>query len=185
MENDARIADLNERFGLSGIAQIVSGNGGLRKIQIETRSAKGEVYLHGAQMTAWRPAGLDEVLFLSRKSHWQDGKAIRGGIPVCFPWFRAKVDDPKAPAHGFVRTKEWRIDSIAAGPGDSVSVRLSTESDESTRRWWPFDFRLEYQIMVGRELKLELTMRNTGQSQLRFEEALHTYFSVGNAEETE
>ena len=185
MENDPRIAALNEKFGLSGAVKIVSGNGGLPKIQVETRSTTGEIYLHGAQVTAWKPANSDELLFVSAKSHWQDGKAIRGGIPVCFPWFRAKADDPKAPAHGFVRTKGWRLDSISAESRDSVSVQLSTESDDSTRRWWPFDFRLEYRITIGRELKLELTMTNTGSSELRFEEALHTYFSVGQVEQVE
>ncbi len=119
---------------------------------------------------------------LSSKSNWQTGKAIRGGIPVCFPWFRAKADDAKAPAHGFVRTKEWRIESIAEEQGDAVCVRLSTESDDASRQWWPFDFRLDYSVTVGSELKLELAMSNTGLSELRFEEALHTYFRVGDVE---
>ena len=185
MENCVRIDALNEEFSLPGMSQIILGNGGLPKIQIETRVATAEIYLHGAQVTAWKPSGGDEVLFVSMKSRWEDGKAIRGGIPVCFPWFRAKADDPKAPAHGFVRTREWRIESISAEPGDSVAVQLSTESDDSTRQWWPFDFRLEYQITVGQVLKLELTMRNTGRSELQFEEALHTYFSVGDVERAE
>jgi len=128
------------------------------------------------------PAGADEVLFVSEKSHWEAGHAIRGGIPICFPWFRAKADDKSAPSHGFVRTKEWRIESISAEAEDSVRVCLSTESDESTRRWWPFDFRLEYRITVGAKLRLELVMKNSGQSALRFEEALHSYFKVGDVE---
>lgn len=182
MTNDAKIAALNERVSIPGVAQIVSGNGGLPKIQIETASATAEIYLHGAQVTAWKPADANEVLFLSEKSQWAEGKAIRGGIPVCFPWFRAKADDPQAPAHGFVRTKEWKIESIAVQKDDSVSVDFSTGSDDATRRWWPFDFRLEYRITIARDLKLELTMKNTGQSALRFEEALHTYFKVGDIE---
>lgn len=182
---DARIAALNEEFGLPGRARVVTGNGGLAKIQIEARGSTGEIYLHGAQVTSWKPVAGEEVLFVSAKSHWQDGKAIRGGIPVCFPWFRAKADDEKAPAHGFVRTKEWVIDSIAEQPDGSVSAQLSTGSDETTRRWWPFDFRLEYRITMGQKLKLELAMANTGGSELRFEEALHTYFQVSYAERIE
>jgi len=185
MENDARVLALNEEFGVPGIMQIVKGNGGLPKIEIETRSATAGIYLHGAQVTSWRPAGADQVLFVSSKSNWCVGKAIRGGIPVCFPWFRAKGDDPFAPTHGFVRTREWRVESITHEQVDSVSVRLSTGSDDSSRQWWPFSFRLEYGITVGRELKLELTMTNTGQSELRFEEALHTYFGVGSVEAAE
>jgi glucose-6-phosphate 1-epimerase len=154
----------------------------LPKILIATKAANAEIYLYGAQVTSWRPAGADEVLFVSEMSSWEAGRAIRGGIPVCFPWFRAKGDDKSAPSHGFVRIKEWRVDSISAEDEDSVSVCLSTESDESTRRWWPFDFRLEYRITVGATLRLELMMRNTGKTALKFEEALHTYFKVGDVE---
>jgi glucose-6-phosphate 1-epimerase len=185
MTNDARISALNERLATPGTVRVVAGNGGLPKIQIQSASASAEIYLHGAQVTAWKPAGANEALFLSEKSHWQDGKAIRGGIPVCFPWFRAKADDPQAPSHGFVRTKEWEIESITQEPDGSVCARFSTGSDDTTRNWWPFDFRLEYRITVGQRLKLELTMKNMGQSALRFEEALHTYFSVGDVEEAE
>jgi len=182
MANDARILALNESLALPGGVQIVEGNGGLPKIQIHTASAESEIYLHGAQVTAWKPAGADEVLFVSEKSHWEDGRAIRGGIPVCFPWFRAKADDPKAPAHGFVRTREWKLEALTEEPGGSICAYLSTESDATTRRWWPFEFRLEYRITVGGLLTLELRLKNTGQSALRFEEALHTYFNVGDVE---
>jgi glucose-6-phosphate 1-epimerase len=180
MDTNSRTAALNSRFSLPGLAQIVAGNGGLAKIKIETRSASAEIYLHGAQITSWQPAGTEEVLFLSGKSHWQDGKAIRGGIPVCFPWFRAKADDPHAPSHGFVRTREWQLESMSATPGHVVCARFSISSDDESRKWWPFEFRLEYAITVGESLKLELAMTNTGNKDLRFEEALHTYFKVGD-----
>src|ERR1700722_11219798 len=99
------IDDLNKRFAIPGIAKIVNGNGGMPKVQITSPTASAEIYLHGAQVTSWRPTDADEVIFLSKQSRFEDGKAIRGGIPVCFPWFRAKADNPQAPAHGFVRTR--------------------------------------------------------------------------------
>jgi len=182
MESDTKIEALNEQFSIPGVTRILRGNGNLPKILIETGSATAEIYLYGAQVTSWKPAGAGEVLFVSEKSYWEAGRAIRGGIPVCFPWFRAKVDDPHAPTHGFVRTKEWQVESISMDPGNSASVCLSTASDESTRRWWPCDFRLEYRIAVGTSLRLQLVMKNSGQTALRFEEALHTYFKVGDVE---
>jgi glucose-6-phosphate 1-epimerase len=91
--------------------QNYEGNGGLPESKSLAR-LKARCILHGAQVTSWKPAGNDEILFLSTKSRWQEGQAIRGGIPICFPWFRAKADDPKAPAHGFVRTKSWQLESI-------------------------------------------------------------------------
>jgi len=99
MADPSRTDALNRQFGIPGLAQLVSGNGGLPKLEVTTSSASAEIYLHGAQVTSWRPTGADEMIFLSKNSHWDDGRAIRGGIPVCFPWFRAKADDPKAPAH--------------------------------------------------------------------------------------
>jgi glucose-6-phosphate 1-epimerase len=175
------IEELNQRFAIAGVAQIAAGKGGLPRISVSTPAATAEIYLHGAQLTSWRPAGSEEVIFLSEQSQWEPGRAIRGGIPVCFPWFRNKADDPKAPSHGFVRTKAWQLDSVALH-GDSVIVSLSTASDEATRAWWPHDFRLVHRLTIGAELAQELEMTNTGPAPLRFEEALHTYYRVGAAD---
>ena len=171
---------LNAAFAISDLARVVAGQGGLPKVRITSPTASADIYLHGAQVTAWRPADGEEVLFLSELSRWEDGRAIRGGIPVCFPWFRGNGDDQKAPAHGLVRTKGWRLESLAA-ESDSTIVTLATASDEGTRRWWPHDFRLMLRVTVGSQLKLELIVTNTGATPFRFEEALHTYHCVGDA----
>ena len=176
------VSEWNERFGISGVAEVVAGQGGLAMVRVTTEAATAEIYLHGAQVTSWRPAGADEVLFVSKQSLWVDGKAIRGGIPICFPWFRGKADDAKAPAHGVVRTKEWELTGIARD-GDAVTVTLATENDEAGRKWWPHEFGVEYRVRVGKELSLALTVVNTGGSGMRFEEALHTYHRVGDAEQ--
>jgi glucose-6-phosphate 1-epimerase len=176
------IDDLNRRFGVAGVAQVVAGNGGLGKVRIETAAASAEIHLHGAQVTSWHPAGFAEVIFLSERSRWEDGRAIRGGIPICFPWFRGKADNPKAPAHGVVRTKEWRIDSLASKENGDVVATFSTESDDASRAWWPYEFRLVHRVTVGRSLRLELIAANTGTVPFQFEEALHTYFRVGKSE---
>jgi glucose-6-phosphate 1-epimerase len=175
--NQAQIDALNRTFGIPNVVTVISGNGGLPKIRVTAPSSSAEVYLHGAHVTSWQPANADEVLFVSAQSHWQDGRAIRGGIPICFPWFRSKADDPSAPAHGFVRTKEWRLESVKS-EGESVVVVCSTESDESTHRWWPHSFRLVHILSIGSSLRLQLAVANTGQTPFRFEEALHTYFRV-------
>ena len=179
MEAMSEAEELDRRFGISGVARICNGNGGLPRIQVTGSRAAGEMYLHGAQVTSWKPAGNEEVLFLSTKSHWQEGQAIRGGIPICFPWFRAKADDPKAPAHGFVRTRSWRLDSIVETEA-GTAVTMSIESDEQTRRWWPAAFCLMHRVVFGPQLTLELVCTNTGKTDLRFEEALHTYNRVAN-----
>ena len=182
MPSAQTIDGLNDRFAIPGVAKVAPGSGGLPKVQITSPAASAEIYLHGAQVTSWRPKNFEEVIFLSEHSRWEEGRAIRGGIPVCFPWFRAKADDPKAPAHGFARTRSWQLESLVRQQ-DSVVATMSTESDEDSRKWWPHEFRLAHRITVGDALKLELTVSNTGTAPFRFEEALHTYNRVGNAEE--
>ena len=181
MEAVDTITELDRQFGVPGIARVLAGNGGLPKVRINSPQVVGEMYLHGAHVTSWKPAGADEALFVSSQSRWEDGHAIRGGVPVCFPWFGDKSDDRKAPAHGFVRTKAWQLESIVQ-VGDAAAVSMFTESNESTRRWWPADFRLVHRATFGSELSLELVVTNTGTTSLRFEEALHTYHRAGDIE---
>jgi glucose-6-phosphate 1-epimerase len=179
MEAQDTIAQLDRRFGVPGIARVLAGNGGLPKVHINSPQVAGEMYLHGAHVTSWKPAGADEVLFVSSQSRWEDDHAIRGGVPVCFPWFGDESDDRKAPAHGFVRTKAWQLESIVQ-VGGAVKVSMFTESDANTKQWWPADFRLVHRATFGSELSLELVVTNTGTTSLRFEEALHTYHRVGD-----
>jgi len=179
MEPVSHIEALSRRFGIAGVAQIVAGKGGLPVVRIATAAATAEVSLYGAQVISWRPAGAEEVIFMSQRSHWKPGLAIRGGIPVCFPWFREKPGNPQAPKHGFVRTREWRLDSLRAEDDGSVTLVCLIASDESTRALWPHDFLLAYRIRIANTLRLELSVMNRGPNPLRFEEALHTYFRIG------
>jgi glucose-6-phosphate 1-epimerase len=179
MNGGRSIAELNRRFGIPGLAEVVEGNGGLVKVNITSAETAAEMYLHGAHVTSWKPSDAEEVLFVSRQSHWENGRAIRAGVPICFPWFANKTDDPGAPAHGFVRTKAWQLESISR-EGNAVSVAMVTTDNEDTKKWWSADFRLGYRATFGSKLTLDLTLTNTGTSSLRFEEALHTYCRVAS-----
>jgi glucose-6-phosphate 1-epimerase len=181
MGTDRTIEELERHFAIAGVAHVVAGQGGLPKVRVSAPQAEGEIYLHGAQVTSWKPTGAEDAIFLSRRAQWNEGIAIRGGIPICFPWFRAKADDPRAPSHGFVRTKAWRLESVTQD-GEEAVVAMSTASDDDTRKWWPFDFRLIHRVSFGVALKLELTVTNTGANPFCFEEALHTYHRVGHIE---
>jgi glucose-6-phosphate 1-epimerase len=173
------VTELDRRFGIPSIAHVSEGDGALARVEITGPLAHGRIYMHGAHVTSWRPAGGEEVLFLSTKSRWEEGQAIRGGIPICFPWFRGKADDPHAPAHGVVRTRSWQLEAIVESSA-GVTVSMFIESDEQTRQWWPGEFRLEHRVTFGSELTLELVCTNTGKAPIRFEEALHTYNRVAD-----
>ena len=133
MDSLEAIANLDKTFGIAGAARVVPGNGGLTRVVASAPAATGEMYLHGGHVTSWRPNGAGEVLYLSPSSLWAEGHAIRGGVPVSFPWFADKTDDHTAPAHGFVRTKAWQLESIEMA-GTNVTVSMSTESGEDTRK---------------------------------------------------
>ena len=171
---------LDRRLGIPGVARVVDGLGGLPKVQVTTPAATGEVYLHGAQVTSWAPDGQPDVLFVSGASRWEAGRAIRGGIPICFPWFGNKAGDAAAPAHGFVRNKPWTLESIEE-TSDGVAVSLETVSDDKTNASCPFDFRLVLRVTFGARLDVDLSATNTGATSRGLEEALHTYFAVGDA----
>ena len=181
MEKGLEITELNQRFGIPEIVKIVAGRGGLTKVEVTSRSTQGELYLHGAHVTSWKPAHAEEVLFISSQSQWNDSRPIRGGVPVCFPWFSSKADDTNAPMHGFARTTAWQLESIVQ-TGDAVTVSMFIENNEATKKWCPADFRAVLRVTFGPELILELEVVNTGKTSFRFEEALHSYFRVGNIE---
>ena len=174
------IAVLDAKFGIAGIARVTAGNGGLPRVAVSAAECAGEMYLTGATVTSWKPRGGDEVLFVSASSKWEEGKAIRGGVPICCPWFGNKAGDAKAPAHGLVRAKAWQLDSIAQN-GGAVTVSMSTGSDEGSRKMWPEEFRLVHRVTFGAELTMELEMKNMGEAAFQFEEALHSYFRAGDA----
>lgn len=181
MTDPQTIAALDRQFSIPGLATVSAGHGGLPRVLISSPHAAGEMYLHGGHVTSWTPTGAHDALYCSPNTLWQDGHAIRGGVPVCFPWFGDKAGDRTAPAHGFVRTKAWSLQSVAH-VGDIVAVSIFTESTEDIRKWWPFDFHLACRATFGVQLQLELIVTNTGSQPFSFEEALHAYFAVGDVE---
>ena len=181
MATPAPHLELNRRFEIPGIVKILEGQNGLPCVRVTTPRASGEIYLHGAHVTSWKPEEDEEVLFVSSKSRWQNGSAIRGGVPICFPWFSERAEDPKSPAHGLVRTKPWELEAVTHADSN-VTVALSTTADAATRKMWPGDFHLLFCATFGVQLRLELIVTNRGDLSFRYEEALHTYYRVGNAE---
>lgn len=162
---------------IPGIARIEPGNGGLRRIVVTVGGASGEIYLHGAHVAQYAPPGARPLLFLSKASQFAPGKAIRGGVPLIFPWFGPHPTDSKLPAHGFARTSAWELESIRQERG-GVSVELRLSSSPATRKLWPHEFELRFRVHIGAQLEMRLTVRNTGDSPVTYEQALHTYLAV-------
>ncbi len=171
--------ELKRRFSVRGVS-IESGLGGLTRVAVATADAEAHVYLHGAHVTHYQPRGGRDLLFLSSRSHFEAGKAIRGGVPVIFPWFGPKAAEPSSPMHGFARTTAWELTEVRQGTGGSIAIVLELGSSPATLKLWPHDFRLRYVITIGTALDLSLEVKNTSAVGFSFEEALHTYLAVSD-----
>jgi glucose-6-phosphate 1-epimerase len=164
---------------IPGIARIEPGRGGLPRLLVDVSGAHCEIYLHGAHVALYSPPAGDPLLFLSKAAYFAPGKPIRGGVPLIFPWFGPHPTNPKLPAHGFARTREWELRSICQENG-GVTVDFSLSPSPATRELWPHEFQLNFLVHVGAQLQMSLTVRNTGNSSFTFEEAFHTYLSVAD-----
>ncbi len=163
--------------------ELEKGRGGLERLAIATPAAEAHVYLHGAHVTHFQPRGARPLLFVSRRSHFEagaPGKPIRGGVPLCFPWFGPKAGAPGAPIHGFARLLTWRLDTVTRDAAGRVQATLRLDAGDLSRRFFPHDFAATFVVTVDSRLQMDLAVRNTGPEPMRIEEALHSYFAVGD-----
>ncbi len=165
---------------IPGCARFEPGEGGLTRLVITTPAAEAHVYLQGAQITHFQPKGAAPLFFVSERSFFATGQPIRGGVPVCFPWFAARTGQPASPAHGFARTMVWEVESLAVEGDQSVLAVLRLAANEATRALWPHEFLLRLHLRIGPLLLMMLEAENTGGTPFEFEEALHTYFAVSD-----
>jgi glucose-6-phosphate 1-epimerase len=176
------LTQLNEHFGLPGVLAFHATAGGLVHADITTPQATATVYLQGAHVVAWRPKGKQPAIFVSRKSDFLPGKPIRGGVPIAFPWFANRHDGKTGPSHGFARIQEWTL-AFAALAGDDLHMTFTLGPTEISRGLGYDNFRLAYQLTIGRTLTMQLTVVNDATVPLVFEEALHTYYAVADIHE--
>jgi glucose-6-phosphate 1-epimerase len=152
----------------------------LPQVALRNPDATANVYLNGAHVSSWVPKGQRDVLFMSAASHFAPGKAIRGGVPIIFPWFGGRDGYPQSPAHGFARVMPWNVVSVERRSDGASALTLELLSSNMTREVWPYDFALQFTIAAEKKLWMTLTVSNTGGEPFTFEEALHTYLSVGD-----
>jgi len=169
------------RYEIDHELRFVDTKHGLRNIEISNAKARATISTYGGQVLSYRPFSEDEdLLFLSSMARYELGTAIRGGIPVCWPWFG---DDPEGRGrspHGFVRNRQWTVTATESLPGGATKVILEVVDTDETRKIWPHHFQLRIAITVGDRLRLELATRNTGKESLTISQALHAYFGVGD-----
>jgi glucose-6-phosphate 1-epimerase len=161
--------------------QLVPGE--LPHLEIATGLATAAVYFHGAHVARWQPSHANApVLFMSRRSALEPGRPIRGGVPICFPWFGPHPSAGGAPAHGFARTAVWTLTEAREASDGTVSLAFSLQGDAAMSAHWPHAFAIRHRITIGSRLAMTLEVENRDIRPFRFEEALHTYFAVRDVE---
>jgi glucose-6-phosphate 1-epimerase len=173
--------ELNATHGIAGTLGFITGKGGLPVIEIDNGTAHALISPYAGQVLSFQRAGeAEDLLFLSEHAYFQRGKAIKGGIPVCWPWFGPDPEGKGRPAHGFVRNRDWQVLGTATQADGSTSVRLGITPDEAIHALWPHPFELTLEISVGRTLELALCSFNPDTVPLTITQGLHSYFRVGD-----
>ena len=170
---------LAAEFGVRDVVDFAE-QGGLVKAVVSRDGMRGELFLQGATVTAWQPPGERPVIFTSPNAIFAPGTAVRGGVPIIFPWFGPKRDEPKAPQHGFVRAAPWKLEAVETSRPGEVTLRLGIGEAEATSPFWPAAYRAVYTVTFGPALAITLTVQNRAGGEIVFEEALHTYFAVSD-----
>ena len=184
-QSEVFLHELEKQYNIPGKIWFEEEQGGLIYADISNDFAQARVFLQGAHLTHFQPQGQKPLIWLSSKSFYEKGKSIRGGIPVCWPWFGDHPDDPAKPAHGFARTSLWQVDTTGEDEDGTTFIRLFLLDDKQTRSLWPHAFRLELTISVGKNLVVTLKALNTGQQPFICTGALHSYFSVSEVSSVE
>ena len=152
-------------------------------LDIENPHARAVVSLHGAQVLSFQPSGEEKVLWLSPDAMYREDKAIRGGIPVCWPWFGNRAEE--GPSHGFARTRLWTLEEQETLAGGETRLLL-TLKNTSNSQWLvqgqKATANLSLEIIIGSQLQLSLTTENNSDQTIEISQALHTYFAVSDIE---
>ncbi len=169
------------RYEIDGELQFIEIEHGFVYAEINNARAHATVSTYSGQLLSYRPKDRQEdLLFVSDKAYYEAGKAIKGGIPVCWPWFGPDPENRGRPAHGFVRNRQWQVSGSESLADGSTKIILSITDSEATRALWPHPFRLDIEITVGDTLRVELVTHNTGNDSITISQALHSYFRVGD-----
>jgi len=152
----------------------------LEYIEVSNSKSSIKITLQGAHIFDFRVKGKKPLLFLSDTAHFKRDKAIRGGIPICWPWFGAHPQDPQLPNHGFVRTSLWKHLDTQEINQDKTKITFSLESSEQTLALWPYAFELRLEIIISDILEISLITKNTGEKAFNYSQALHTYLAIND-----
>jgi D-hexose-6-phosphate mutarotase len=174
------LTELNQRFAIGNHVQFKEIAEGMIIAEVANQHALSNIALQGAHIATFQPRGEEPVIWLSPKAKFAPGKSIRGGVPICWPWFGPHKSDSKLPGHGYARTVPWDVLETKALPDGSTFLRFGLVESDATRAQWPHDSTVQLEVTVGKALRVELVTTNTGKAPFELGEALHTYFQISD-----
>lgn len=176
-------AGLNHTFGIPGALIFEQDAGGLLFARMATAAGTASLSLQGGHLLSWQSSACAEpVLWMSKQARFAVGKSIRGGVPVCWPWFGPHATDPSLPAHGFARIAQWSVTDSDVNAQGEVSITLALQHDLAHETVWPHSANLSLTVTLGESLRMQLETRNSGMTPFVLGEALHTYFNISDIE---
>ncbi|MFP5408852.1 MAG: dihydroxy-acid dehydratase [Gammaproteobacteria bacterium] len=174
-------ADPLARFAIPGQLGFRVGAGGLTYVDIDNHGGRATICLQGAHVVSFRPKSQHTpVVWVSDAAKFAPGKSIRGGAPVCWPWFGAHASEASFPAHGFARTVDWSVTGTRRRNDAKTEITLQLVDNAQTRAQWPHPTRLTLTVVVGEKLEMSLATTNTGDAPVQIGEALHTYLQISD-----
>jgi D-hexose-6-phosphate mutarotase len=177
----ATAQQLNTQFGIKSQLSFREDASSLIVADIHNAQATASLCLQGAHLMTWQPKSQAvPVVWLSRDAKLAQGKSIRGGAPVCWPWFGAHATEAGFSGHGYARTVPWRVIASGSEPNGATRLTLRLEESDKTRTQWPQASQLDLTVTIGETLRMELTTENTGTKDIVIGEALHTYLHISD-----
>jgi len=178
------LAELNQRFAIGNHVQFKEITEGMIVAEVANQHALANIALQGTHVATFQPRGEEPVIWLSPQAKFAPGKSIRGGVPICWPWFGPHKTESKFPGHGFARTVPWDVLETKALPDGATFLRFGLVESDATRTQWPHASTVQLEVTVGKALRVELVTTNTGDSAFELSEALHTYFQISDVANT-
>lgn len=151
---------------------------GLEYVNVDTELCQARIFMQGAQIDQFIPAGKPPLLWVSSADDYQPGNGIRGGIPVCWPWFGMN-ENPDFPQHGFARNKVWKLESVKMR-NQIVDLVFSLPATEFERQYWPHNTEVKVLFSLGESLSVSIVNTNNDDTSISLTQALHSYFPIGD-----
>lgn len=176
--------ELNRRYQDQDVVSFKELSNGFVVANIENPHASATIAMQGAHLMRFQPKGNAPLIWLSPEARLEEGRSIRGGVPICWPWFGPHGSEGRFPAHGFARTVPWRLNQLHTLTNGETRLEFELVWNPPARKMWPYDCTVRHIITIGSKLRHELVTSNHDSKAMEVGQALHTYFQVADVRKT-